>query len=217
MFITWKGRYCGSRLFSCFLFLLGMKADFCTCLKIYDAAIRGLSPVNSPLQVKFPLPDPRDPFSLKPGSISALTPKSKATEVDKSSSIRLAIAGAQAAATQFSKKDQNSHSTTARNNEPATMDNEVTDIARSYKLRSGSRVMENGNISSSELDMKFDDATLPSYREKKRTSNYSEGSSRQHRSTGAEADLKQYPPQAPSKVSLSLEMESLYKFYNFLF
>lgn len=169
--------------------------------KIYDAAVRGLSPVNSPLPVKFPLPDPRDPFSLKPGSISAFTPKSKATEVGRSSSISLAIAGAQAAAIQFSKKDQNFHSTTARNNAPATMnaDNEVTDTARSYNLRSDGRSMENDNISSTELDMKFDDTTFPLYREKKRSSNYSEGSSRQNRSTGAEADLRQYP-QAPSKI-----------------
>jgi len=181
-----------------------MKADFSTCLKIYDAAVRGLSPVNSPLPVKFPLPDPRDPFCLKPGSISALTPNSKATEVDKSSSISLAIAGAQAAATQFSKKDQSSLSTSARNNAPDTMnaDNEDTHTARSYNLRSGGRSIENDNISSTELDMNFDDSTLPSYREKKRSGNYSEGSSGQTRSTGAEADLRQYP-QAPSKVSLS--------------
>ncbi|QCE07468.1 hypothetical protein DEO72_LG9g2488 [Vigna unguiculata] len=172
--------------------------------KIYDAAVRGLSPVNSPLPVKFPLPDPRDPFCLKPGSISALTPNSKATEVDKSSSISLAIAGAQAAATQFSKKDQSSLSTSARNNAPDTMnaDNEDTHTARSYNLRSGGRSIENDNISSTELDMNFDDSTLPSYREKKRSGNYSEGSSGQTRSTGAEADLRQYP-QAPSKVSLS--------------
>jgi len=81
-------------------------------------------------------------------------------------------------------------------------DNEVTDTARSYNLRSDGRSMENDNISSTELDMKFDDTTFPLYREKKRSSNYSEGSSRQNRSTGAEADLRQYP-QAPSKVSLS--------------
>ena len=64
--------------------------------------------MQSPLPTKFPLPNPRDPFSLKPGSIFARFPGSKATEMEKSSALCSAIAGAQAAATQFSKKDQSS-------------------------------------------------------------------------------------------------------------
>ncbi|CAJ1976289.1 unnamed protein product [Sphenostylis stenocarpa] len=169
--------------------------------KIYDAAVRGLSPVNGPLPVKFPLLDPRDQFSLKPGSISALTPNSKATEVDKSSSISLAIAGAQAASVQFSKKDQKPHSTTARNDAPATMnaDDEDTNIARSYNLRSRDRSMEKDNIPSSVLNKNFDDGTLPSHHAMQRSSNNSEGSSRDNRFTAAGADLKQYP-RAPSKI-----------------
>ncbi|TKY52078.1 Activating signal cointegrator 1 [Spatholobus suberectus] len=168
--------------------------------KIHEAAVRGLSPVNSPLPVKFPLPDPQDPFSLKPGSIAALTPNLKATQVDKSSSISLAIAGARAAATQFSKKDQNSHST-ARNNAPTNMNanNEDTEIPRSYNLRSQGRSTERDNMSSAELNKKLDDGTLPSYHEEKSSSNKSEGSSEQNRSPGAEADLRQYP-QPPSKI-----------------
>ena len=140
--------------------------------------------------MKFPLPDPRNPFSLKPGSISALTSNLKASEVDKSSSISLAIAGAQAAATQFSKKDQNSHST-AWNNAPTNMNanNEDTEVARSYNLRSRGRSTEKDNISSTELNMKFGDLTLPSYHKEKSRSNESEGSSKQNRSPGAEADL----------------------------
>ena len=116
------------------------------------------------MPVKFPLPDPRNPFSLKPGSISALTSNLKASEVDKSSSISLAIAGAQTAATQFSKKDQNSRST-AWNNAPTNMNanNEDTEVARSYNLRSRGRSTEKDNISSTELNMKFGDLTLPSY------------------------------------------------------
>lgn len=76
-------------------------------LQIYDAAVRGLSAVESPFPVRFPLPDPRDLFSLKPGSLALHNPESKAVELDKSSSLNAAIAGARAAATQFSKKDQN--------------------------------------------------------------------------------------------------------------
>ncbi|RDX81604.1 Activating signal cointegrator 1, partial [Mucuna pruriens] len=169
--------------------------------KIYEAAARGLSLVNGPLPVKFPLPDPQDPFSLRPGSISAPSPNLKATEGDKSSSISLAIAGARAAASQFSKKDQNS-SSTARNNAPANLivDNEDTEIARSYNLRSQGRSMEKDNISSTELNEKFDDGTLPSYHEEKSSSNKSEGRSK-HNQSGAEADLKQYP-QPSSKLGV---------------
>ncbi|KAH7836890.1 hypothetical protein Vadar_007028 [Vaccinium darrowii] len=76
--------------------------------KIYEAAIGDLVPVDSSLLVKFQLPNPKDPFSLKPGSISSCFPKSKASEVEKSSNLSAAIAAAIAAATQFSKKSQNS-------------------------------------------------------------------------------------------------------------
>ncbi|RXI02046.1 hypothetical protein DVH24_015395 [Malus domestica] len=86
------------------------------CLsQIYEGAIRGLSPVNSPLPVRFPLPNPQDPFSLKPGSISVHVPVSRTSEVVISSSPTAAIAGARAAATQFSKKVQD-FETTAQNN-----------------------------------------------------------------------------------------------------
>lgn len=81
--------------------------------KIYEAAIRGLVPVESPLPVKFPLPDPQDSFSLKPGAISVHITESKANEMEKSASLSAAIAGARAAATQFSKKI---HNTQAINN-----------------------------------------------------------------------------------------------------
>ncbi|XP_042516691.1 activating signal cointegrator 1-like [Macadamia integrifolia] len=63
--------------------------------KIYEAAVRGLRSVDGPQPVKFPLPDPRDPFSLKPGSLTASFVGSKAT-VDKTPNLT--------AATQFSKE-----------------------------------------------------------------------------------------------------------------
>lgn len=93
--------------------------NLCNCVtpptQIYEAAVRGLAPVESPLPIKFPLPNPRNPFSLKPGSIFARFPESKATEMEKSSTLSSAIAGAQAAATQFSKKDQSSHNDAIQN------------------------------------------------------------------------------------------------------
>ncbi|RHN80609.1 putative PUA-like domain-containing protein [Medicago truncatula] len=151
--------------------------------KIYEAAVRGLAPVDSPLPVKFPLPDPSDPFSLKPGRVSALTRNLKATEVDKSSSLSLAIAGACAAATQFSKKDHNSQSAD-RNNKPAKTDANHDEIqaARSYNLRPHPRSMEKGNIPSDELNEKFDDGDVSTDHEVKNSSKMNDESSSHHQS-----------------------------------
>eukprot|EP00268_Persea_americana_P067258 TRINITY_DN9233_c0_g1_i1.p1 TRINITY_DN9233_c0_g1~~TRINITY_DN9233_c0_g1_i1.p1 ORF type:complete len:321 (+),score=60.91 TRINITY_DN9233_c0_g1_i1:308-1270(+) len=74
--------------------------------RIYEAAVRGLCPVECPLPVKFPLPDPSDPFSLRPGSLASYFSGSKGSENERSQSLNAAIAGARAAATQFSKKGQ---------------------------------------------------------------------------------------------------------------
>ncbi|XP_057530938.1 uncharacterized protein LOC130809259 isoform X2 [Amaranthus tricolor] len=72
--------------------------------KIYEAAVRGLRPVEAPHPVKFPLVDPQDAFSLKAGSLAGLG-ISKASEKGMPSSLSNAIAGARAAAVQFSKED----------------------------------------------------------------------------------------------------------------
>ncbi|XP_044946134.1 putative uncharacterized protein DDB_G0290521 isoform X1 [Hordeum vulgare subsp. vulgare] len=69
--------------------------------RVYEGAARGLSPVQGPLPVKFPLPDPRNPLSLKPGSLNFESSKSV---VVKTESVSAAIAGARAAATQYSRK-----------------------------------------------------------------------------------------------------------------
>ncbi|KAF2313976.1 hypothetical protein GH714_021214 [Hevea brasiliensis] len=73
--------------------------------KIYEEAVRGLCPIEAPSPVKFPLPDPQDPLSLKPGFLASNHDCSKITKVAESRSLDAAIAGAQAAATQFSKKE----------------------------------------------------------------------------------------------------------------
>lgn len=71
--------------------------------RVLEGALRGLCPVEAPLTVKFPLPDPRNPFSLKPGSLVNRVNKSK-TDEGSSPTLKAAIDGARAAATQFSKK-----------------------------------------------------------------------------------------------------------------
>lgn len=86
--------------------------------KIYEAAVRGLVPIGSPAPVKFPLPDPRDPFSLRPGSLSLHSCDSKPSEIEKSSNLTLAIAGARAAATQFSKNTQTPPSNASQSSRP---------------------------------------------------------------------------------------------------
>lgn len=72
-------------------------------------------PVEGPLPVNFPLPNSRDSFSLKPGSVFAQFPVSKTSQVEKSPGLSAAIAGARAAATQYSKKDHNSHASSSFN------------------------------------------------------------------------------------------------------
>ncbi|XP_044391906.1 uncharacterized protein [Triticum aestivum] len=69
--------------------------------RVYEGAARGLSHVQGPLPVKFPLPDPRNPLSLKPGSLNFDSSKSALV---KTESVSAAIAGARAAATQYSRK-----------------------------------------------------------------------------------------------------------------
>ncbi|XP_010530495.1 PREDICTED: uncharacterized protein LOC104807079 [Tarenaya hassleriana] len=98
--------------------------------KIYEAAVRGLAPVQGPFNVKFPLPDPKDPFSLKPGSISITILEKTQIKVEKSNSLTAAIAGARAAATQFSRKGQN------------LQPNAVQDNARDYVTGSKSKSIE---------------------------------------------------------------------------
>lgn len=73
--------------------------------------MRGLCPVEGPLPVKFPLPDPSDPFSLRPGSLASHFTGSKSSENKGSQSLNAVIAGARAAATQFSKKGQSNSGT----------------------------------------------------------------------------------------------------------
>lgn len=93
---------------------------------MYEAAVRGLTPVKGPLPVKFPLPDAQDPFSLKPGSMSTNFRENKSTAVEKSSTLNAAIAGARAAATQFNKKNQDLLTNVMQDEKP-------------YALRSGSK------------------------------------------------------------------------------
>lgn len=93
---------------------------------MYEAAVRGLTPIKGPLPVKFPLPNAHDPLSLKPGSMSTNFPENKSTAVGKSSTLDAAIAGARAAATQFNKKNQD------------LLTNVMLD-EKHYALRSGSK------------------------------------------------------------------------------
>ncbi|CAN1765955.1 Activating signal cointegrator 1 [Linum perenne] len=83
--------------------------------KIYESAIRGLVPVECPMPVRFPLPNPSDPFSLRPGSIGSRSPTTVRSKVVKSSSLIAAIDSARAAATQYTMKSQNHASNSIAN------------------------------------------------------------------------------------------------------
>lgn len=120
--------------------------------KFYEAAFRGLTPVESPLPVKFPLPNPRDLFSLKPGSISVQIPESKSSQVETSSSLIEAIAGARAAATQFSKKNQNVQANVSYNR------SNIPDSTRRYQPKGKSS--EDNKLPSNDLDERNTEGSL---------------------------------------------------------
>ncbi|KAL1219351.1 hypothetical protein V5N11_007880 [Cardamine amara subsp. amara] len=97
--------------------------------KIYVGAARGLMPPQNSFMVKFPLPDPKDPFSLKPGSVPFTVQEKKSLEIEQVTSLTAAIAGAKAAATQFSKKGQslqtdNTYDYTTRSKSKASEEDE---------------------------------------------------------------------------------------------
>ncbi|XP_034685783.1 uncharacterized protein LOC117914542 [Vitis riparia] len=61
-----------------------VKCEELACWKeIYETAVRGLRPVQAPLPVKFLLPEPQDPLSLKPGSLVSCFDGFKAAEDKK--------------------------------------------------------------------------------------------------------------------------------------
>lgn len=74
--------------------------------KVFDSAIRGLAPIEAPLEIKFPVRSPQDCFSLKPRSLVARADSSGSSEIEKKSpNLAAAISGARLAANQFSKKN----------------------------------------------------------------------------------------------------------------
>lgn len=159
--------------------------DLTSLFQIYEAAIRGLTPVKGPLPVKFPIPDPRDWFSLKPGSIALHYPKSKGSEVQTSSNLNTAIAGARAAATQFSKKDQTSQ--TGQTSTP----NSVTTRQMTRKL------VEDDEEVTSDSAERSNSSDLAAENEERRNQTEHEGSS-----SDSQSSCPNSRPQsgAPSKV-----------------
>ncbi|KAL4567454.1 hypothetical protein LXL04_023038 [Taraxacum kok-saghyz] len=72
--------------------------------RILEGALRGLSPIEAQKPIKFPFPDPRNRFSLKPGSLTNRIKnglKTSETHQDSSPNLKAAIAGARTAANQF--------------------------------------------------------------------------------------------------------------------
>ncbi|CAL1382898.1 unnamed protein product [Linum trigynum] len=150
--------------------------------KIYESAARGLVPVEGPLPVKFPLPNPRDPYSLSPGSVSSQSTAGHTTEVEKSSSLVVAIASARAAATQFNKKDQNHAITTV----------ESSASTKQYELRSKSS--EQRKLSPVSLPHNCDGEPSTSNESKPNNDCKSEQSSRHNRVTAGSEQLPRASP-----------------------
>ncbi|XP_039027798.1 uncharacterized protein LOC120161651 [Hibiscus syriacus] len=149
--------------------------------KIYEAAVRGLVPVDSPAPVKFQLPNPRDPFSLKPGSIAASVLNSKASSIKKSSSLSAAIAGARAAAIQFS-KDQNIRTNTIPNNTHDSTSTETQTIfIDDYRIPNGN--LKEGSIEANAASKQSDDV------EEEGSSSRSQPTARLKQDTGAPSKI----------------------------
>ncbi|KAF3774712.1 Activating signal cointegrator 1 [Nymphaea thermarum] len=91
--------------------------------KILEGAVRGLLQVQSPFPVRFRLPDSSDPFSLKPGSLVLHANGTEASKMNSTLNLAAAIAGARAAATQFSRNHENRGKGECKTN-PVTRENE---------------------------------------------------------------------------------------------
>lgn len=120
--------------------------------QIYEAAVRGLTAIKGPLPVKFPLPDPLNSLSLKPGSLQL---SNKASPVEKSESLSAAVAAARAAATQFSRKDESKPAIKEPKHETAKKQaNLVADrsIRTDYDIPK-KRIQEDGEAISSETKL----------------------------------------------------------------
>ncbi|CAN8288600.1 unnamed protein product [Cochlearia groenlandica] len=129
--------------------------------KVHVAAARGLTLCQNSFTVKFPVPDSKDMFSLKPGSVPCKIQEKE--EFDgQVTSLTAAIIGAKAAATQFSKKEQslqkNDYTTRSKckaaKNEGEPLDNNT--VLGPFNTRSV-RVSEegcSGNSSRAEDDAK---------------------------------------------------------------
>ncbi|XP_057829774.1 uncharacterized protein LOC131040825 isoform X2 [Cryptomeria japonica] len=124
--------------------------------KIFASAVRGLRPMQSPLPVKFALPDPSNSFSLKPGALT--TRISSLTEnLVKTPGLDAAIAGARAAATQFSRKGQDAREESSR----VKSDRQKEQGIKSESRKTGSDsaieqggVLESGQIKSQAVQSK---------------------------------------------------------------
>jgi hypothetical protein len=132
--------------------------------QIYEGAVRGLSPVQGPLPVNFPLPDPTNPLSLNPGSLQLHSSRSAA--LDKSPSVTAAIAGARAAATQYSRNNTAITSTpTEETRQRFSRENHADNTSGPSIVHDRSPVLQNQNLPSLALTNPpyLKNQTMPSF------------------------------------------------------
>ncbi|XP_021742158.1 uncharacterized protein LOC110708351 [Chenopodium quinoa] len=83
--------------------------------KVAEAAVISLLPAESPHSIKFPLPNPANLYSLRPGSLPRVLSENNVLAA-MSPSLIAAIDGARAATTQYTKKDTKPLKDTPRDN-----------------------------------------------------------------------------------------------------
>ncbi|KAK9732898.1 hypothetical protein RND81_04G030700 [Saponaria officinalis] len=113
--------------------------------KITEAAISSLVPVESPLLKKFPLPNPGDRYSLRPGSLHFDKSNTKQFEPENPPSLIAAIAGAQAAAMQYTSRNHSSSTDTylGKDKIPTKSPNNLTSVSREVKRTTDRKTIDN--------------------------------------------------------------------------
>ncbi|KAH9608590.1 hypothetical protein KSS87_000931 [Heliosperma pusillum] len=121
--------------------------------KMCEAAVVNLVPVEIPYLVKFPLPNSGDCHSLRPGSLHPDEYDTKDLGFEKTSTLMAAIAGAQAAAMQYTHRNQSSPKDTLLKKD--MIQTEIPNKLKSLSLVENRRTTEGLTIDKAKRKSKF--------------------------------------------------------------
>lgn len=119
--------------------------------------------------MKFPLPDPYNSSSLKPGSLSSYSSSSTSSAVEKPPTVNAAIAGARAAAAQFLRRDPTKSTNESQSDIGQNLDCKGTNY--NVLTRENRRLTDSPNGQSHQHDQCLSQQTCPGSRGSGRESN----------------------------------------------